>query len=200
MNNAQKKETHKNYGYHYIYLIDRSESMTEYEADAVNGFNSMIARQKESGEYDTKVTTYFFDDETELIHDQLSLKDIPPLTTQSFRARGCTALLDAMGYAMHHAPSEPDRKTVFSIITDGYENSSTKYHLSEISKTIEEKKNNGWEFLFLGADIDSIIESAKLGISAECTYDFDRSPDGFRSCYDTICQKIEKIKKERPNG
>ena len=149
-----------------VFILDRSGSMSGLESDTIGGFNSMIAKQqKETG--DAIVSTVLFDDETDVIHDRVSIKDVKKLTEDDYYVRGCTALLDAVGGAIHHIGNvhkyarEEDRpaKTLFVITTDGLENASKNYSFKDIKRMIERQKEKyNWEFLFLGAtSIASIL-------------------------------------------
>ncbi len=158
-----------------VFILDRSGSMSGLETDTVGGFNSMIAKQKrEAGE--ALVSTVLFDNESVVIHDRLPLEKVPPMTEREYFTRGCTALLDAVGGAIHHIGNihkyarredVPD-KTMFIITTDGYENASLRYDYETVRRMIERQKEKyGWEFLFLGANIDAAKEAARFGIGAD---------------------------------
>lgn len=146
-----------------VFILDRSGSMSGLEADTIGGFNSMIARQKKkAGE--ALVSTVLFDYESVVIHDRLPLSEVPPLTEKEYFTRGCTALLDAVGGAIHHIGNihkyarreDMPEKTMFIITTDGYENASRRYDYEMVRRMIERQKEEyGWEFLFLGANIDA---------------------------------------------
>ena len=167
-----------------VFILDRSGSMSGLEADTIGGFNSMIARQKqEAGE--ALVSTVLFDNESVVIHDRLPLAKVPLMTEKEYFTRGCTALLDAVGGAIHHignihkyARSEDvPQHTLFVITTDGMENASRLYDSREVKDMIQrQKKQYGWEFLFLGANIDAVTTADRLGIakSRAVTYRSDR--------------------------
>ena len=158
-----------------VFILDRSGSMAGLEGDTIGGFNSMIAKQKgEPGE--ALVSTVLFDNKTEVIHDRVDIWKIEPLTDRDYYVRGCTALLDAVGGAIHHIGNvhkyarEEDRpeKTLFVITTDGMENASRKYSYEKLKAMIERQKEKyGWEFIFLGANIDAAKEAARFGISED---------------------------------
>ena len=147
-----------------VFILDRSGSMAGLEKDTIGGFNAMIEKQKkEPGE--ALVSTVLFDNESEVIHDRVDIQRIKPMTRNEYNVRGCTALLDAVGGAIHHIGKvhkyarEEDRpeKTLFVITTDGMENASRHYSYDLVKQMIEtEKEKYGWEFLFLGANIDAI--------------------------------------------
>ena len=158
-----------------VFILDRSGSMGGLESDTIGGFNSMLAKQKkEPGE--CLVSTVLFDNFSEVIHDRVPLEMVPNLTDKEYFVRGCTALLDAVGGAIHHignvhkyARSEdrPER-TLFVITTDGLENASQCYDYERVKAMIERQREKyGWEFIFLGANIDAAKEAARFGINAD---------------------------------
>lgn len=158
-----------------VFILDRSGSMSGLEADTIGGFNSMIAKQKkEPGE--AFVSTVLFDSYSEVIHDQLKLENVPALTEKEYQVCGCTALLDAIGGAIHHIanihkyarPEDVPEHTMLIITTDGMENASRHYSIEKVRSMIEtEKERYGWEFLFLGANIDAIETARHIGIDAD---------------------------------
>ena len=158
-----------------VFILDRSGSMSGLERDTIGGFNAMIDKQRrEPGE--ALVSTVLFDTQIDVIHDRARLSDVPQLTEKEYYARGCTALLDAIGGAIHHignvhkyarAEDVPAR-TLFVITTDGMENASHKYSGKQVRETVEKmKKERGWEFIFLAANIDAAEAASKIGISRE---------------------------------
>ena len=158
-----------------VFILDRSGSMSGLEADTIGGFNSMIEKQKkEAGE--ALVSTVLFANDSTVIHDRLPLGEVPPLTEKEYFTCGCTALLDAVGGAIHHIGNihkyarreDVPEKTMFIITTDGYENASRRYDYEHVRRMIERQKERyGWEFLFLGANIDAAKEAARFGIGAD---------------------------------
>ena len=154
-----------------VFILDRSGSMSGLEADTIGGFNSMIEKQKkEAGE--ALVSTVLFANDSTVIHDRLPLSEVPPLTEKEYFTRGCTALLDAVGGAIHHIGNihkyarreDVPEKTMFIITTDGYENANRRYDYERVRRMIERQKERyGWEFLFLGANIDAAKEAARFG-------------------------------------
>lgn len=168
-----------------VFIIDRSGSMGGLESDTIGGFNSMIKKQqKEEGE--AVVSTVLFDDVSEVLHDRVNIADVKTMTDREYYVRGCTALLDAVGGAIHHIGNvhkyarEEDRpsKTLFIITTDGLENASRRYDVNQVKKMIERQKEKyNWEFLFLGANIDAIEVAGRMGISREraVNYECDRA-------------------------
>lgn len=169
-----------------VFILDRSGSMSGLEADTIGGFNSMLSQQKkEAGE--AILSTVIFDDQMEIIHDRVDIKNVKKLTKKDYTVGGCTALLDAMGKAIKHinkvqkALPEDERpeKTMFIITTDGQENSSREYSYEKIKKMIEKKQNKKqWEFLFLGANIDAIGTAANLGIRADRAVNYHSDSEG----------------------
>ncbi|MBQ1524535.1 MAG: hypothetical protein IIZ55_05315, partial [Firmicutes bacterium] len=145
-----------------VFILDRSGSMMGLESDTIGGFNGTIAKQKKE-EGEALVTTYLFNHECTLLHDRLSLDKIPEMTEKEYRVGGSTALIDAIGGAIEHISAvhryirEEDvpAHTLFVITTDGLENASHRYSSKEVKKSIEKKKEEGWEFLFIGANIDA---------------------------------------------
>ena len=147
-----------------VFILDRSGSMCGLESDTIGGFNGMLEKQKKSGA-EAYITTVLFDDKFEVLHGHKDIMDVKPLTEDDYYTRGCTALLDAVGRTI----SMIDRdctKAVVTIITDGLENASREYALPQIKKMIDEKKEKGWEFIFLGANIDAVKTAGSMGIGA----------------------------------
>ena len=216
------KEEKRNNATELVFIIDRSGSMSGLESDTLGGFNSMIARQKDS-EGECLVTTVLFNSSTERIHDRVSVTEISPMTSADYVPGGCTALIDAIGETADHIadvhryirPDDVPAKTLFVITTDGLENASHKYTADKVRKMIEDrKKKDGWEFLFIGANIDSVQTAGRIGIAAECAVDYraDRKGTGvlYEALADTVCEmrstgkvsknwkrKIEKDAKSR---
>ena len=145
-----------------VFILDRSGSMCGLEGDTIGGFNSMIDNQKKQ-EGEALVTTVLFDNEYELLHDRVKLSEIKKMTDKEYYVRGCTALLDAVGRTISHISmirkyirkEDIPQNTIIAITTDGMENASHEYNYEQIKKMIEEKKKDGWEFLFIGANIDA---------------------------------------------
>ena len=184
-----------------VFILDRSGSMGGLEADTIGGFNAMIEKQKkESGE--AYVSTVLFDNTSEVIHDRLCLSAVPELTEEQYFVRGCTALLDAVGGAIHHIGNVhkyirkedvPD-KTLFVITTDGMENASRKYTYEKVRKMIERQKEQyGWEFLFLGANIDAAREAKRFGISADRAANYHCDEEGTALNYEVISEAVSRV-------
>ena len=163
-----------------VFILDRSGSMAGLEEDTIGGFNAMLEKQKaEPGE--ALISTVLFDNESVVIHDRVPLREVAPMDRRDYWVRGCTALLDAMGGAIHHIGNvhkyirEEDRpeKTLFIITTDGMENASRRYTYDRLRKLVERQKERyGWEFLFLGANIDAIATARRFGITEDRAVDY----------------------------
>ena len=184
-----------------VFVLDKSGSMHGLEKDTIGGFNSMLEKQQkqEGGAY---VSSVLFSDRSEVIHDRVAIEEVKPLTEEDYYVGGCTALLDAVGGAVDHIAlvhkyaREEDRpeKTIFVIITDGYENASREYRYKDIKKLIEEKKEKyGWDFIFLGANIDASEEADKLGIGRKramsykcCAKDVATNFAAVSACFDAF--------------
>ncbi len=157
-----------------VFILDRSGSMSGLESDTIGGFNSMIAKQKKE-EGEALVNTVLFDDRSEVVYDRVDIRKIEPMTDKTYYVRGCTALIDAIGGAIKHIKDvhkyirEEDipEHTIFIITTDGYENASHTYTSVQVKKMIEAQKKKGWEFIFLGANIDAVETAATFGINEE---------------------------------
>lgn len=189
-----------------VFILDRSGSMQGLEADTIGGFNAMLEKQKrEPGE--AFVSTILFDDRVEVLHDRVKLDEAAPITEKEYFVRGCTALLDAVGGAIHHignvhkyARSEdvPER-TVFVITTDGMENASRRYTAGKVKRMIEhEKEKYGWEFLFLGANIDAVETAASLGISHDRAANYRCDGEGTRLNYEVVGQAVAAVRGRAP--
>lgn len=172
----------KNVDLDLIFLIDRSGSMYGSEEDTIGGFNSFLDKQK-SKEGNTKVTAILFDHEYELLYKRKSIEDVDRLTKEVYYVRGSTALLDAIGKTITTLDKEIENKVLFVIITDGMENSSVEFSKSQISSMI---KSHNWEFVFIGADIDSYSEARSIGISRTHTANYRKSRRGVGKLYDSI--------------
>ena len=185
-----------------VFIMDRSGSMAGLEDDTIGGFNAMIEKQrKEAGE--ALVSTVLFDHETEVIHDRVDIRRIEPITRKEYYVRGSTALLDAVGGAIHHIGNvhkyarEEDRpeKTLFVITTDGMENASHKYSYARLKAMIErQKEKHGWEFLFLGANIDAAREAARFGIGADRAANYHADSEGTNVIYETVSEAITQVR------
>ena len=185
-----------------IFILDRSGSMAGLEADTIGGFNAMIEKQKkEAGA--TLVSTVLFDSESQVIHDRVPLEKVPPMTEKEYYVRGCTALLDAVGGAIHHIANvhkyarEEDRpeKTIFVITTDGMENASKRYSYEKVRRMVEkEKEKYGWEFLFLGANMDAIAVAGRFGIGEDRAVTYEADCEGTELNYRVVSETVGKMR------
>ncbi len=154
-----------------VFILDRSGSMGGLESDTIGGFNGMLQKQKKE-EGEANVTTVLFDDQIDMIHDRFPIGAVKPLTDEDYFVRGCTALLDAVGSTVKKMENIQKRlpeelkaeKVIFVITTDGQENASQEYSANMVKKMIERNQERGWQFLFLGANIDAVAEAEKIGI------------------------------------
>lgn len=189
-----------------VFILDRSGSMAGLEEDTVGGFNAMIEKQKkEPGE--ALISTVLFDNDSQVIHDRVPLDKMKPLTEKEYYVRGCTALLDAVGGAIHHIGNvhkyarEEDRpeKTLFVITTDGMENASRRYSYDKVKAMIQhEKETYGWEFLFLGANIDAAREAARFGIAPDRAANYRADHQGTGVIYETVSEAVCQVRCAAP--
>ena len=177
-----------------VFILDRSGSMSGLEDDTIGGFNSML-REQQSVEGEAVVTTLLFSDRSELLHDRINIQAVAPLTRDDYTVGGSTALLDAIGIAIHKIRKIQRRtseefqaeKVLFVIITDGYENASRRYTADMIKERIEHQKQKyGWEFIFFGANMDAITEAGKIGIAADRAQNFCADSLGTSSVYTSM--------------
>lgn len=185
-----------------IFILDCSGSMSGLEADTIGGFNSLIRKQrKEEGE--AIVSTVLFDDACDVIHDRVPIAKVENLTEETYFVRGCTALLDAVGGAIHHIGNvhkyarEEDRpeKTLFIITTDGLENASRRYTYARVKTMVERQKEKyGWEFLFLGANIDAIRVAGNIGICADFAATYLHDEKGTALNYEVMDEAIREVR------
>ena len=183
-----------------VMILDRSGSMGGLESDTIGGYNSMLRKQRET-KGEVLVFTVLFDDESEVLYDRIPLQDMPQMTEKEYYVRGCTALLDAIGGAIHHIGNvhkyarDEDRpeKTIFVITTDGLENASKRYSYEKVKQMVERQKEKyGWEFLFLGANIDAIETAGRFGIAPDRAANYNSDHMGTALNYevlaDTVCE------------
>jgi hypothetical protein len=185
-----------------VFILDRSGSMSGLESDTIGGFNSLIEKQKKvDGE--CIVTTALFDDRYELLHDRIGLNGISPMTDREYYVRGSTALLDAVGRTIsklanvqrHTSEDEKAEKVVFVITTDGYENASREYSYDKIKEMIEKQRDKyGWEFLFLGANIDAVETAARFGISRDRAANYHADREGTAINYEVISDAVTSVR------
>ena len=189
-----------------VFILDRSGSMAGLEDDTIGGFNAMIEKQKrEPGE--AYVSTVLFDNVSEVIHDRADIQRVSPMTRKDYYVRGCTALLDAVGDAIHHIGNvhkyarEEDRpeKTLFVITTDGMENASRRYSYDRLKALIEKQKRRyGWEFLFLGANIDAIGTARRFGIDEDRAVNYHCDSKGTALNYEVVSDAIRTVRANAP--
>lgn len=185
-----------------VFILDRSGSMSGLEADTIGGFNSMIEKQKkEAGE--ALISTVLFDNFSEVIHDRVPVGRVEPMTDREYYVRGCTALLDAIGGAIHHIGNihkharEEDvpEHTLFVITTDGMENASRRYDSETVKKMIERQKAKyGWEFLFLGANIDAVETASRFGIGADRAVNYHSDHQGTQLNYEVLSEAVSTVR------
>ena len=185
-----------------VFILDRSGSMGGLEKDTIGGYNSMIEKQKKE-EGEALVSTVLFDHEQQVLMDRVPLDKVRMMTEDEYYVRGCTALLDAIGYAIHHIGNvhkyarkeDVPEKTIFVITTDGMENASRKYSYKDIKRMIEkQEKKYGWEFLFLGANIDVAKETERLGIRPERAVRYVNDCEGIELNYNTVSYAMSAMR------
>ena len=185
-----------------VFILDKSGSMAGLEADTIGGFNSMIERQKKE-EGEALVSTVLFANRSTVIHDRVDLQKIEPMTDKQYRVGGCTALIDAIGGAIHHIGNvhkyarEEDRPehTIFIITTDGMENASHRYSSDEVKAMVNRQKEKyGWEFLFLGANIDAVETAARFGITEDRAVNFVNDRAGQALNYAEVSEAVRTVR------
>ena len=176
-----------------VFILDRSGSMHGLESDTVGGFNAVLEKQKQ-GEGKVLLSTVLFNQESVILHDRRDIREIPALTEAEYEVSGCTALYDAVGGAIRHIgkvhryirPEDVPEHTLFVITTDGLENASSRFSGSDVRRMIEERREKGWEFLFLGANIDAAAAARDFGLSEKNAADFISDGEGIRTMYESI--------------
>ncbi len=192
------KETVKNGITELVFILDRSGSMAGLESDTIGGFNSLIAKQKKQ---DGKcfVSTVLFNSVSEVIHDRVDLSEVKEMTDDDYQVGGCTALIDAIGCAIHHIanihkyarPEDVPEHTMFVITTDGYENASRIYSSDKVKKMVEkEKEKYGWEFLFVGANIDAVETAKHYGIAPERAVNYNADSKGTGVVFESVSRTM----------
>ncbi len=185
-----------------VFIIDRSGSMSGLEKDTIGGFNSMIEEQKRR-DGECYVSTVLFDSVSEVLHDRVKLSEVPKMTGEDYVVRGCTALIDAIGGAIHHIgnihkyarPEDVPAHTLFVITTEGCENASHIYSADSVRKTIEKlKKNFGWEFIFIGANIDAAETADSFGIGGDRAVNYNADSKGTAIVYEAVSKAVEKVR------
>ena len=189
-----------------VFILDRSGSMSGLETDTIGGFNSMIEKQKkENGE--ALISTVLFDNVSEVIHDRVPVQKVEPMTDKDYSVRGCTALLDAIGGAIHHIGNvhkyarneDVPEHTLFVITTDGMENASRRYDSEKVKKMIERQKEKyGWEFLFLGANIDAVETARHFGIAPDRAANYRCDSKGTALNFEVLSETISDVRMSKP--
>ena len=184
-----------------VFILDASGSMAGLEDDTIGGFNSLVEKNREEpGE--ATVSTILFSDESRVVHDRLDIREVPRMTRRDYRCCGCTALLDAVGGAIKHVDlvqrvlPEGYRadKVLFVITTDGMENASRRFTYQRVKRMIERRREQGWEFLFIGANIDAAAEAGHLGIAPECAADYLADAHGTEVLYDAMATAVAHVR------
>lgn len=185
-----------------VFILDRSGSMSGLESDTIGGFNAMINKQKKE-EGEAYVSTVLFDNTSQVLHDRVKLADVPLMTDKDYMVHGCTALLDAIGGAINHIgnihkyarPEDVPAHTMFVITTDGQENASHRYNSDTVKAMIERQKAKyGWEFLFIGANIDAVETAAQFGISRNRAVNYHADSEGTQVLYETLSEPIRAMR------
>lgn len=200
MKKTNTEKTAKNNVTELVFILDRSGSMAPLRDDTIGGFNTMIEQQKESGG-EVYVSTVMFSEDSEVVHDRVKIADIKPLTRDDYSPMGCTALLDAVGGAVKHIANihkyarkeDVPSKTMFVITTDGMENASRQFSQKEVKKLIEkQKEGSGWEFLFIGANIDSVETAGSIGIDARRAVNYTADAGGTKKLFKGVGRAVEE--------
>ena len=196
----------KNKATEMVFILDRSGSMSGLESDTIGGFNSLLRKQREE-EGRAFVTTVLFDTHTRRLHDRLPLEQVPALTEKDYVPGGCTALLDAVGETIRHIahihkyarPEDVPEKTVVVITTDGMENASRRYSREQVKRLIEhEQEKYGWEFIFLGANIDAAETAEGMGISRDRSANFMADDAGLELCFAAASEAVSCAQRRAP--
>ena len=189
-----------------VFILDRSGSMAGLEADTIGGFNAMIEKQKKQ-DGECFVSTVLFDGVSEVLHDRVKLSEIKPMTDKEYTVRGSTALIDALGGAIHHIGNvhkyarneDVPENTIFVITTDGMENSSRKYTSEKVKEMIERQKEKyGWEFLFIGANIDAVETAAQYGIGKDRAVNYHADETGTEVLYKSVSKVVAQARAGAP--
>lgn len=175
-----------------VFLIDRSGSMYGSEEDTIGGFNSFLEKER-AKEFDTKVTTVLFDHEYEVLYKRKSINEVKNLTRDEYYVRGSTALLDAIGKTITTLDREIENKVLFVIMTDGMENASVEFSKSQIKNMIS---NHDWEFLYIGADIDSYSEAGSIGIKRSRIANYYKSKEGIEKLYCSLGEATDYMRSD----
>ena len=186
-----------------VFILDKSGSMAGLESDTIGGFNAMIAKQKkEKGE--CYISTVLFNNVSEVLHDRVKLSEISPMTDNEYTVGGCTALIDALGGAIHHIgnihkyarPEDVPEHTMFVITTDGMENASHRYTSDQVKRMIERQKvKYGWEFIFIGANIDAVETARCYGIDEDRAVNYNADSEGTGILYESVACAVSNVRK-----
>lgn len=207
-NKVMKQKLHpkvKNGITEIVFILDKSGSMSGYEKDTIGGFNSTIEKQKQE-EGTAIVSTVLFDHEIDVIHDRISIDDVPVMTNKDYQVRGTTALLDAIGGAIHHIgnihkyarPEDVPEHTIFIITTDGMENASRNYDSNRVKEMIQRQTDRyGWEFIFLAANIDAVETADRYGIRRERAVNYCQTEEGVRESYCMMSEAISTVRRKK---
>ena len=189
-----------------VFILDRSGSMRGLEGDTIGGFNAMIEKQKkEPGE--AFVSTVLFDNVSEVLHDRVPLGEVPEMTDRDYTVRGSTALIDAIGDAIHHIanihkyarPEDVPARTMFVITTDGMENASHRYSSDEVKRMIEKEKSKyDWEFLFIGANIDAVETGKRFGIGRDRVANYMADSRGTEILFESVTDAVSQVRQCAP--
>jgi len=189
-----------------VFLLDRSGSMAGLESDTIGGFNALIDKQRRQ-EGECFVSTVLFDNASQVLHDRVKLSEIPRMTDADYTVGGCTALIDAIGCAIHHIanihkyarPEDVPEHTLFVITTDGLENASHLYSSDKVKKMVEHQKEKyGWEFLFIGANIDSVETAKHFGIGPDRAVNYHADRKGTAVVFDTVAETVCTVRASMP--
>lgn len=191
-----------------VFILDRSGSMAGFEGDTIGGFNSTLKKQKEQ-EGKAYVSTVLFDNVCEVLYDRVPIEDVKEMTEKDYSVRGCTALYDAVGGAIHHIgnihkyarPEDVPEHTVFVITTDGMENASTVYSGQKVKEMIKRQTEKyGWEFVFMAANIDAAETAATIGISEDRAVNYTQDGAGIKCSYAAMSDAISAVRCNVPLG
>ena len=201
-NEKRKVNKMKNNITELVFILDRSGSMAGLESDTIGGFNAMLEKQKKQ-DGECLVSTVLFDNVSEVLHDRVRLSEIKPMTDREYTVRGCTALIDAIGGAIHHIGNVhkyarredvPDR-TMFIITTDGMENASNMYSAELVKRMItRQKEKYGWEFLFIGANIDAVETARHYGINEDRAVNYHADAKGTGILYESVACAVSQVR------
>ncbi|MFS0824481.1 vWA domain-containing protein [Bacillus sp. 1P02SD] len=185
-----------------VFILDKSGSMAGLEADTIGGFNSMLKKQKKV-EGEARITTVLFNHHYEILHDRINVKGISPITEEDYEVSGTTALLDAIGFTIqkinnvqkHTSKAERAEKVMFVITTDGLENASREFSAAKIKKMVQHQKEKyGWEFMFLGANIDAVSTAAEFGIDEDFAVDYHADEEGTQLNYQMVSEAVTNLR------